>query len=137
MIVEISKKDVFDEVGLITSRTGQHSKDVDRISATDDEINIMESFWDESLSELYDIVRRFSSLSETESSASYSFSLPPNWNSDAGTSLSKCMRQFCINFICVKWFNVSKKDEVAYYISLCNGLGEKMKRLLIERKKPK
>lgn len=137
MEVEINKQEVFDEVGLITSRTGQHAKNVDGISATDDEMNIMKSFWDDSLSELYDIVRRFSSLSETEFGASYTFSLPSNWNSDTSASLTKCMRQFCVNFICAKWFNVSKKDEVGYYTGLCNGLGEKIKRLLIERKKPK
>ena len=137
MIVVINMQNVFDEVSLITSRTGQQSHSIDGVSATDDENNIIRSFWGDSLSELYDVVRRFASFSETANDASYSFALPSNWNEAALPALEKCMSQFCVNFICTKWFNVSKKDEVAFYAGICDGLGEKMKRLLTERKKPK
>lgn len=137
MIVTISKANIFDEVSLITSRTGQHAKDIDGVSATDDEQNIIKSFWSDSLSELYDFVRRFASLSETDTEATYKFSLPTNWNEEVGPVLKMCMNQFCVNYICAKWFNVSKKDEVEYYLKVCSGLGDKIKRLITERKKPK
>ena len=125
------------EVYKITGHTGAKSGDIDKISSTEDDLNILDSYFGESISGIADIISRQGYLSEETSEAStFCLTLPANWKLKVKSVLDKAMKQYAINYICMQWFNLSKKDEVKYYGEVCDSLSISIKKYLLEREKP-
>ena len=125
------------EVYKITGHTGAKSGDMDKVSSTEDDINILDSYFEEAISGIADIISRQGYLSEETSEVStFCLTLPANWKLKVKSALDKVMKQYTINYICMQWFNLSKKDEVKYYGEVCDSLAISIKKYLLEREKP-
>lgn len=134
----LSKSEIMPEVYKITGHTGVKSGDVDKISSTEDDLNILDSYFGESISAIADIISRQGYLSdETSELSTFCLTLPANWNKNAKSALEKTIRQYAVNYICMQWFNLSKKDEVKYYGEVCDNLAISIKKYLLERERPK
>lgn len=131
--IEIDKKAVMAEVYKITGYTGAKSGDMDKISSSEDELNILNSYYDDSMSAMADIISRVGYLLNEHS---FCLSLPSNWKEKVKSALEKSMKQYSINYICMQWFNLSKKDEVKYYGDICDELALSIKKYLLERERP-
>lgn len=136
MNIIIDKTIVYAEVEDITGYTGKNSGDVDKISATEDELNILDRYWDDAISNAFNIIRRYSTMTDDTSKVTYALTLPPNFNSGAEVPLNKNMRQYIVNFICAKWFNLVKPEEVKTYDALCINIASNISKLIMERTKP-
>lgn len=140
----ISKSSVFAEVSKITGYTGknvqgniENEKLFDLVAATTDEEDLLSTYWNDALETLFDSVKKYgASVSDTSSGRTFTFDLPSNFDSSGTSSIEKTMNLCVINWICAKWFNVSKKDEVEYYEREAGRLLNNLSRLLNARKKP-
>jgi hypothetical protein len=137
MEITILQSDIMPEVYKITGYTGRNAGETDKVSSTEDESNILLSYWGEAVSGLSEVITRHGYLqTDGTDKAIFAFNLPSSWNTNVLASLTRCMNQYVVNFICKRWFNLSKKDEVAYYDKLCIDLAINIKKHLAERKKP-
>lgn len=136
MNITIVKTEVYAEVGDITGYTGKNAGDIDKISATDDEINILGRYWDDAIINAFGIIRRYSTITEDSLKVEYSLTLPSNFNPGAEIPLNKNIRQYIVNFICAKWFNLVKPEEVKNYEALCINISNNISKLIMERTKP-
>lgn len=133
----LNKIEIMPEVYKITGHTGAKSGDIDKISSTEDDLNILDSYFGEAISGIADIISRQGYLSEETSDIStFCLTLPANWKLKVKSALDKAMKQYTINYICMQWFNLSKKDEVKYYGEVCDSLAISIKKYLLEREKP-
>lgn len=135
--IALNKIEIMPEVYKITGHTGAKSGDMDKVSSTEDDINILDSYFEEAISGIADIISRQGYLSEETSEVStFCLTLPANWKLKVKSALDKVMKQYTINYICMQWFNLSKKDEVKYYGEVCDSLAISIKKYLLEREKP-
>lgn len=138
VIVSINKSDVMPEVYKITGMTGKKNDDMDGISSTEDDDSILYSYLEEAASNLSGILSSESSSFEMSAdSITYTLLLPANWKQGVQPALEKSMRLYVINYVCMQWFNLAKKDDVAYYSSLCETIALAIKKHLCERSRPK
>lgn len=131
--IEIDKNAVMAEVYKITGYTGAKSGDIDKISSSEDELNILNSYYNDSMSAMADIISRDGYLLNEHS---FCLTLPSNWKKKIKGVLEKSMKQYSVNYICMQWFNLSKKDEVKYYGEICEELALSIKKYLLERERP-
>ena len=134
----LNKSDIMPEVYKITGYTGAKNEDMDKISSTEDDVNILDSYFGEAISSIADIISRQGYLSsETEESSTFCFALPTNWNQNLKKALEKSMKQYVSNYVCMQWFNLSKKEEVQYYGTVCDELAVAIIKYLLERERQK
>lgn len=136
MDIVVEKTSIYDEVMDITGYTGKNTGDIDKIAATEDEINILDRFWNDAISSVFDIIRRNSTMVDDTTKVTYSLSLPSNFNINTEAPLKKNIQMYIVNFVCAKWFNITKKDEVKDYDAICINIAEKISKLIMERTKP-
>ena len=139
VICRVRKDLVLEEISRLTGYTGKTSNevDVDKISVTSDEGELMTSFWKATINELFSIVERFAStVDNKEDEASYNLNMPSNFDVKATSSIETTMQSFMVNLICSKWFNISKKEEVKYYTSEAERNSLNIRSLLNKRCKP-
>ena len=136
---KIIKDLVLEEISRLTGYVGKSSNevDVDNIVITSDEDTLILSFYSEAIHDLYSVVRGPGrSMNDEEKETFYSFDMPPNFDINATNSIEKKMLSFVVNRICSKWFNISKKEDMIYYINESErNLGE-LRGLLGARCKP-
>lgn len=126
------------EVYKITGYTGAKNMDIEKISSTEDDLNILDSYFGEAVSSIADIVSRYGYLSEeTEEYSTFCFVLPSSWKQTVKKALEKSLKQYVSNYICMQWFNLSKKEEVTYYGTMCDEQAAAIKKYLLERERPK
>lgn len=135
--IVLNKSEIMPEVYKITGHTGAKSGDIEKVSSSEDDVNILDSYFGEAISGIADIISRQGYLSEeTANVSTFCLTLPANWKQTVKNALEKAMKQYVINYICMQWFNLSKKDEVKYYGEVCDSLAIAMKKYLLERDKP-
>lgn len=134
--IKLQHSVIMPEVYKITGYTGVKSEDLDKISSTEDDVALLDSYFEEAMSYIQDVVIRFGGVVLNNKDAEIILNMPSNWNSTILSSLSRTMRQFTVNYICMQWFNLSKKEEVKNYEDSCERLTEAMKKYLFERVKP-
>ena len=120
----------------ITGYTGVKSGDIDKISSTDDDVSILEAYFEEGASFMQDIFMRYGELEYTGTVAIFNLTMPSNWKVINLTAIQYATRQWLINYICMQWFNLSKKDDVASYREACDRFAESIRKYLFERVKP-
>lgn len=136
--ITLSRADIMPEVYKITGYTGVKNEDMDKISSSEDDLNILGSYFGEAVSSIADIISRYGYLStETSEYSKFCLTLPVNWNKKVKSALEKSMKQYVSNYICMQWFNLSKKEEVTYYGTVCDELAVAIKKYLLDREKPK
>ena len=136
--ITLSRADIMPEVYKITGYTGVKNEDIDKISSSEDDLNILGSYFGEAVSSIADIISRYGYLStETSEYSKFCLTLPANWNKKVKSALEKSMKQYVSNYICMQWFNLSKKEEVTYYGTVCDELAVAIKKYLLDREKPK
>ena len=129
--VTLNKAEIMPEVYKITGYTGAKNMDIEKISSTEDDLNILDSYFGEAVSSIADIVSRYGYLSnETEKSSTF-------WKIAVKKALEKSLKQYVSNYICMQWFNLSKKEEVTYYGIVCDKQAVAIKKYLLERERPK
>lgn len=131
--ITIDKDVVMSDVYKITGYTGAKSGDMDKISSSEDELSLLAGYYDDALSFISDIVSGVGYLS---GEGSLCLNLPANWNSKVKTALEKSMKKYTVSYICMQWFNLTKKDDVKYYEDLCSDCSLSIRRYLAERIKP-
>ena len=139
VICKIRKDLVLEEISRLTGYTGKSSNevDIDNVAVTADEEKLMSSFWSNAISELFGVVRRFkASKTCSENEVCYNFDMPPSFDLNTVDSIEDKMQSFAVNFMCSKWFNISKKEEVIYYRNEAERNAINIQSLLNTRCKP-
>ena len=138
--ITITAAELLPEVYKITGYTGQKAvqdKDVDRISSTSDDGNILAGYFMESCNALADIFARTGYASAlTQTSVTYALTFPANWKVGVLTSMTNACRTYLVNYICRLWFNLSQKGEVTYYEGQCDQIADTIRKFMYERTKP-
>lgn len=136
----INKIEVVLEVSKITGYTGKNIKEessFDLIATTEDESSMLDTFWNDSIAYLFDSVKKYNStILEDSDGVNISFELPSSFDKNLTKSIQKTLSFFVINWMCSKWFNLSKKDEVSYYVKECERILVNISRLMNARNKP-
>lgn len=136
----INKNEVILEVSKITGYTGKNAKEegvFGLIAATEDESSMLDTFWNDSIAYLFDSVKKYNStILEDSDGVNISFELPSSFDKNLAKSIQKTLSFFVVNWMCSKWFNLSKKDEVSYYVKECERLLINISRLMNTRNKP-
>ena len=136
--VTLNKALILPELYKITEYTGAKNIYIEKLSSTEDDLNILDSYFGEAVSSIADIVSRYGYLSnETENSSTFCFDLPSSWKIAVRKALEKSLKQYVSNYICMQWFNLSKKEEVTYYGTVCDEQAIAIKKYLLERERPK
>lgn len=126
------------EVYKITGYTAAKNQDMDKISSSEDDLNILNSYFEEAVTSITDVVSRYGYiLEETDEYFTLCFELPSSWKKTVKMALEKSLKQYVSNFICMQWFNLSKKEEVTYYGTVCDEQAIAIKKYLLERERPK
>lgn len=138
--ITITKANIMSEVYKITGYTAKDSErelEPDKVTATEDEIKLLESYYGEAVTGMTDIISNHGYLkTDDATSCVFSLSMPSNWNNNLSSALDKNVSQYMVNFICGRWFNISKKEEVNFYTSLGVEMKLKVAKILNERTKP-
>ena len=137
IIISVNKESLYPEVYKVTGITGKTLRDIDKVSATEDEIKVVDRFFLEAGADLSGIVSNYGSVSQTDTGYTITFSLPPNWKEAVKDSLENNIQTYLINNICMKWFAVTNKEDIKYYTDKLMTNATNIVRLLSERKKPK
>lgn len=130
--ITLTKNDILDQVYRITGYTGKKGGDLDKLASTEDDSILLGSYYDEATCSLADVVSLYGSVSDT----AVTLAMPVNWKSGVQTSLGSAIKNYIINYMCMKWFALSKKDEVQYYANMADKMEANIKKLLTEREKP-
>ena len=139
VICKIRKDLVLEEISRLTGYTGKTSNevDIDNVAVTADEEKLIAPFWTNSVNKLFGVVRRFRvSVNNDADGISYNFDMPSSFDVKAISSIEETMQSFVVNSICSKWFNISKKEEVSYYISESERDSANIQLLLNKKCKP-
>jgi hypothetical protein len=135
--ISILKEKIFPAVYQITGYSGKLGKDIDNLSTTEDDKNILSLYMDEAITNISDVIARKSYLkSEDDTTIVITFNMPANWNINTQTSLSKNLTQYIVNYICYKWFVITKQDTIKSYSDTLESIVLKIRQNLSERNKP-
>lgn len=135
--ISIAKTDVMPDVYRITGYTGTKAKDIDQVSSTEDDSDLLDGYFAEAATSLAETVSREGYLdSDLSTNATYTFVLPANWKNTMRAALEKAIRQYLVNHVCMQWFNLARKEETAYYTAMCADLAQSIRKYLLERGKP-
>lgn len=132
---KLEKSAIMPEVYRITGYTGDKNSDMDKISSTEDDVALLSSYFEEAMSMLQDVIMRFGTVSWADGDAEIDLVMPSNWKDNTAAMKRSC-RQLAVNYICMMWFNVSKKEEVKSYEETCERLTSAINKYLFERTRP-
>lgn len=137
VIISIQEERIYNDVYAITAHTGKASDNMDKISASEDEAGIIESFLRESASELSDVISTYGTIEYGDGVLNINFDLPSNWKDTAKPTLEQCLVNYLSNSICQRWFAMTNKEDVKYYSDKVVVNAKNIIKLLCERIKPK
>lgn len=137
VIISIQEERIYNDVYAITAHTGKASDNMDKISASEDEAGIIESFLRESASELSGVISTYGTIEYGDGVLNINFDLPSNWKDTAKPTLEQCLVNYLSNSICQRWFAVTNKEDVKYYSDKVVVNATNIIKLLCERIKPK
>lgn len=135
--ITINTEDVLNDVYIVSGHTGKALENIDKVSATEDESNLLEPFFVEAASELSDVISSYGTLSYgSDSSLTITFQLPANWKQTAKPSLEKALHNYLVNSVCQRWFAVTNREDVKYYADKVVVNATNIVKLLCERIRP-
>ncbi|WP_099465569.1 hypothetical protein [Parabacteroides provencensis] len=118
------RENVLQKVNEITGYTGKQIEGgFDKIASTEDESNIMNSLYNESILE---ILTSLSAYRPTIKDDVIVFDIPETFELKVKKTIEDYLNKYLINAICERWFKITKPDEVEYcqiqLIRILNGL---------------
>ena len=134
--ITIPKDNVMSEVYKITGYTGSKAGDIDKISSTKDESKILNSYLKEAIGSISDIISAYGVIKETDSECIIDLIMPANWKVAVKDSLITNLSNYLTNFVCLKWFNLTHKEDVEYYNNILKTISANIIKLFCERIRP-
>ena len=134
--ISINEDSVYNDVYVVTGHTAKALDQMDKVSATEDESNVLSPFLLEASSELSEVISAYGSLSYSGEAISVDLSLPSNWKQNAKSALEKAMHNFLVNGVCAKWFAISNREDVKFYMDKQSVNASNIIKLLCERTRP-
>ena len=118
--ISINEDSVYNDVYVVTGHTAKALDQMDKVSATEDESNVLSPFL----------------LEASGEAISVDLSLPSNWKQNAKSALEKAMHNFLVNGVCAKWFAISNREDVKFYMDKQSVNASNIIKLLCERTRP-
>lgn len=141
--VEVSRADVYAEVGKATDYTGTKLLDSDdnareRILASDADLECLGRFWDETVSCCNESLKEMLVSGETSASGDYLGVIEVSKSFDKALtgSVQSALRSYFIVSIIGQWFKFANKGEAQDYFTQGAELMEAAERLLYSRRRP-
>lgn len=107
------RSDILQKVNEITGYTGKYAEgDFDKIASTEDESNIMNSLYDESILEIQASLSAYRPIVKEDAII---FDVPETFELKVKKTIEDYLNKYLINAICGRWFKITKIDEVEYY----------------------
>lgn len=137
MEVELIRDDIYNEVGKITAYTGLKAGNVDAVAVTDDERNILNTFWNEACDRLSEVLGKYVfSFSDDGTTICVQLNVPANWKQTNLYGCSRSMKQYLINALCEAWFGLSYPEKASQYQLANVALSTSLRVYLGGREKP-
>ena len=132
----ITQTDIYEDVYVITGQTAKALKEMDLVSATEDEDNVLSPFFKEAAAELSEIISSYGSLTVRGNDILITFQLPSNWKESVKNSLDAAIHNFITNSVCAKWFAMTNRPDMQYYQGKIASNTTNIIKLLCEKSKP-
>lgn len=132
MDISINQSNIKDSVYVITGHSGRANGDMDKISLTEDEQNIIDKYIDMAVNDIAGIAWMKASVS----GSTISFDLPSNWDDSYKETLSNAVNAYITNAVLYRWASIAEKDKVPFYKSELESAGMIIKNVLNKRVKP-
>lgn len=136
----IQQEDVYNEVAKTTSYAGVKSDDehlYDKLATIDEDAEMLERFWDETISALESTLQRFidtRSLVDGEYNLHLKISLAFNTNLKDG--MQKSLFSYFTSSIISKWYKFMDKEEATLYATEAVAHLDSFKNALLKRNRP-
>ncbi len=145
--IKIERADVYGEVAKATDYTGSKLMDSDetardRILATDEDMETLSRFWDESVLSVNESLKEMlvNGASKTDDKGSTAYvaeiEVSKSFDKKLTASVESTLRSYFIAFIIGEWFKFANKSESADYFAQAVELITAAERLLYSRRKP-
>lgn len=140
ILLKVNKKSVFNEIAKTTSYAGAKMEDdqaYDRIFTTDEDIEMLERFWNESKNSIISSLKKLI-IDEKEEEEVYiiTLGLSGSFDNNLSESMNCSMFSFFVMNITSKWFNISYKEEAIGCAEEAALHLEDIKRKALFKKKP-
>ena len=115
----IDKSKVYDDVAMLTAYVGAKKTDdvsYDIVSTTEENQEMLERFWKESIETLTNAIKRFNVTSnESGNICTIQLQLSDSYNTLLTNTIQKGLESYLINNIVSKWFTITSKDDAKQY----------------------
>lgn len=115
----IDKSKVYDDVAKLTAYVGAKKTDdvsYDIVSTTEENEEMLERFWKESIETLTNALKRFNITSnESGNICTIQLQLSDSYNTLLTNTIQEGLESYLINNIASKWFKITSKDDVTQY----------------------
>lgn len=138
----INKENVYDEVGQTTEYTGDKMTGdegaYERIRTTDADRSQLDRFWNESVTDACEAVKRYLDGAPSETASAFTLNLELSASFDAAlqAAMSKELFSFFVTSIAAKWYAFTNKQEAGDFASAAASMLEGVRRKACFKKKP-
>ena len=110
---------MYDDVAMLTAYVGAKKTDdvsYDIVSTTEENQEMLERFWKESIETLTNALKRFNVTSnESGNICTIQLQLSDSYNTLLTNTIQKGLESYLINNIVSKWFTITSKDDAKQY----------------------
>lgn len=142
-ILTIKKSDVYEEVAKTTAYIGAKNKledgksAFDQVFVTDEDLTMIERFFNESLDALRNVLKRFiSGGSGVDGTITWQLEMPSRFDDNLLSSINSSANSFLVNSIIRKWCEITANDKVKEYVDNAAALLLDIKDKAFFKKKP-
>lgn len=142
-ILTIKKSDVYEEVAKTTAYIGAKNKledgksAFDQVFVTDEDLTMIERFFNESLDALRNVLKRFiSGGSGVDGTITWQLEMPSRFDDNLLSSINSSANSFLVNSIIGKWCEITANDKVKEYVDNAAALLLDIKDKAFFKKKP-
>lgn len=140
--LKVNKADVWNEVAITSSYTGDKMTDADenaynRILITDEDQKSLQRFWEEAVAVANDNLKEMlETTSAVDSDYNITLNVPKNYDRTLNASVQAALTSYFISAIVGRWYKFSNKAEVDSYIAEANVMMDAVIRMLYSRRRP-
>lgn len=140
--LKVNKADVWNEVAITSSYTGDKMTDADenaynRILITDEDQKSLQRFWEEAVAVANDNLKEMlEAASETNSDYNITLNVSKNYDQELNTSVQAALSSYFIAAIVGRWYRFSNKGEADSYMTESAAMIDIVKSMLYSRRRP-
>lgn len=140
--LKVNKADVWNEVAITSSYTGDKMTDADenaynRILITDEDQKSLQRFWEEAVAVANDYLKEMlETTSAVNSDYNITLNVPKNYDRTLNASVQAALTSYFISAIVGSWYKFSNKAEADSYMAEANVMMDAVIRMLYSRKRP-